>query len=70
MADFPLTGELILVWETPDQEPRWSRIENPRSRDATIDLQNFVHLDSVVLQELSSRDGKVRVSELRRAFRH
>ena len=70
MADFPLTDETILIWEAPNQEPKWSPIENYRSREATIDLEHFKYLDSPVLKELSASDGRVRLSELRRALRH
>ena len=70
MAGFPLTGETILIWEVPGHVPAWGPVTNPGTRRALFDLEDFEHLESVVLQRISADRGKVRVSELRRALRH
>lgn len=70
MVGFPLTGETILIWEIPGHSPAWGPVENPGTRRASFDLEDFDYLESDALQRISSGDRKVRVSELRRALRH
>jgi len=64
-ADFPLTGQPVLVRYRAGEEPRWSALES-HGKDMLFDLESFDGSGNSAFEQLEPVAGKSSLSALRR----